>query len=228
MITQSEREFAVVFDAYGTLFDVHSVAALAETLFPGDGSELSRVWRAKHLEYSFLRTVGKQYVDFRAIAESALQYAADKLTLPLTADAHSRLMNAYFNLDPFPESLAALQAIRNMGADLAILSNGTPGMLQKLISNAAMEGLFTHVLSADAVKKYKPDPEVYELACKALERPADRIVFVSSNGWDVSGAAWHGFKTFWVNRQSVPPERLDVDPDGTGTTLEDLLNFLRR
>lgn len=225
---ESDRKFAVVFDAYGTLFDVHSVAALAETLFPGDGPELSRVWRAKHLEYSFLRTIGKQYADFRAVAQSALQYAAEKLALPLTADAHSRLMNAYFNLAPFPESLAVLQAIRKMGADLAILSNGTPEMLKKLISNAGMEELFMHVLSADAVKKYKPDPQVYELACKAFKRPADQIIFVSSNGWDASGAAWYGFKTFWVNRQSVPLERLEAVLDGVGPTLEDLLDYLRR
>jgi 2-haloacid dehalogenase len=227
MIMESGRKLAVVFDAYGTLFDVHSVAALAETLFPGDGPELSRVWRAKHLEYSFLRTIGEQYVDFRVVAESALQYSAEKLALPLTAGARSRLMNAYFNLAPFPESLAVLQAIRKMGADLAILSNGTSEMLRKLISNAGMEGLFTHVLSADAVKKYKPDPRVYELACKAFKRPAGQIIFVSSNGWDTSGAAWYGFKTFWVNRQSVPPERLDVMPGGAGTTLEDLLDYLR-
>lgn len=225
---ESDRKFAVVFDAYGTLFDVHSVAALAETLFPGDGPELSRVWRAKHLEYSFLHTIGKQYVDFLEVAKSALGYAAEKLALPLTEDASSRLMNAYSNLAPFPESLAVLRAIRKMEGDLAILSNGTPEMLQKLVSSAGMEGLFTHVLSADAVKKYKPDPQVYEMACQAFKRPADQIFFVSSNGWDASGAAWYGFKTFWVNRQSVPPEHLGAVLEGTGATLEHLLDYLRQ
>jgi len=183
--------FAVAFDTYGTLFDLHSVAAAAEALHPGHGRALSQAWRAKQLEYCFLRTIANRYVDFWTITEAALAHAAEQLGLPLSEPQRKGLMDAYLHLAPFPENLAALQSIRQLGGDLAILSNGSPAMLEGAVRSAGMEGLFTHVLSVD--RKYKPDPAVYALACEAFDIPADRITFVSSNGWDVSGAAWFGF-----------------------------------
>lgn len=224
---ESSDNFVVVFDAYGTLFDVHSVTALAETLFPGSGGEFSQTWRAKQLEYCFLRTMGGRYEDFWEVTRSALQYTAEKLQLNLASDSQDRLMAAYLSLAPFPESLAVLKSIRDLGGKLAILSNGNQTMLDHLVRNAGMEGLFTYVLSVDQIKKYKPDPQVYQMACDAFSLPARQINFVSSNGWDVSGAAWFGFSTFWVNRQSSPVERLGVAPHGMGRSLDDLLNHLR-
>lgn len=223
---QSARKHAVVFDAYGTLFDVHCVASAIESLFPGRGSQLSQLWRSKQLEYTFLRTIGQRYTDFWAITESALQYACDALMLPLDLGGRHRLMQAYLELSPFAETLEVLVALREADHALAILSNGSPAMLQALVSNARMEGLFAHVLSVDAVKQYKPQPAVYELACQALGLPAERIVFVSSNGWDAAGAGWFGFRTFWVNRQAMPIERLDSPPRRTSATLKGLPEYL--
>ncbi len=224
---KSTNNFAVAFDAYGTLFDVHSVTALAESLFPGKGYELSGTWRAKQLEYCFLRSLGGRYEDFWEITQSALQYTAEKLQLNLAPGSQDRLMAAYLSLAPFPENLSVLKAIKDLGGKLAILSNGNQTMLDHLVRNAGMEGLITYVLSVDQVKKYKPDPQVYQMACNAFSLPAQQINFVSSNGWDVSGATWFGFDTFWVNRQSSPVERLGVAPHGMGQSLTDLLNHLR-
>ncbi|RWA53170.1 haloacid dehalogenase [Cupriavidus sp. UYMSc13B] len=225
---ETPGRFAAAFDAYGTLFDVHSVTVAAEALHPGHGRALSEAWRAKQLEYCFLRTIANRYVDFWTVTEAALAHAAEQLGLPLLEPQRKGLMDAYLRLAPFPENLAALQSIRQLGGDLAILSNGSPAMLEGAVRNAGMEGLFTHVLSVDRIRKYKPDPAVYALACEAFGLPADRITFVSSNGWDVSGAAWFGFKTFWVNRQQGPIERLDAVPDGIGATLSELLDHLRQ
>ncbi len=217
----------IVFDAYGTLFDVYSVAELAEQVFPGQGAQLSQIWRAKQLEYCFLRTAGDRYEDFSTITASALRYAAEKLSLPLTAEAHDRLMGAYLHLAAFPENLAVLRSLRQWGAKLVILSNGTQPMLEAAVHSAGMDELFNHVLSVDPIKKFKPDPQVYQLACDAVGLPANRITFVSSNGWDVSGAGWFGFRAFWVNRRCDPVEQLDSIPWRIGSTLTDLLHALQ-
>lgn len=222
----SAQPYAVVFDAYGTLFDVHSAASTIERLFPGRGTQLSQLWRAKQLEYTFLRTLGERYVDFWAITESSLQYACDALMLPLDPGARHRLMQAYTELSPFAETLEVLLALRESQRQLAILSNGSPAMLQALVASAHMENLFARVLSADAVRQYKPAPAVYELACRSLSLPAQRIVFVSANGWDAAGAGWYGFRPYWVNRQAMPIERLDSPPRKTATTLKGLPEYL--
>jgi 2-haloacid dehalogenase len=222
----SAQPYAVVFDAYGTLFDVHSAASTIERLFPGRGTQLSQLWRSKQLEYTFLRTLGERYVDFWAVTESSLQYACDALMLPLDPGARHRLMQAYTELSPFPETLEVLLALRESQRQLAILSNGSPLMLRALVANAHMENLFAHVLSVDAVRQYKPAPAVYELACRSLGLPAQRIVFVSANGWDAAGAGWYGFRPYWVNRQAMPIERLDSPPRKTATSLKGLPEYL--
>jgi 2-haloacid dehalogenase len=218
----------VVFDAYGTLFDVHSVVVMADTLFAGQGRTLSETWRAKQLEYCFLRTIGQRYVDFWEITRAALEHSAEQLGLPLTAEASSSLMQAYLTLTPFPENLAALRALKQMGGELAVLSNGSPRMLDSSVRNAGMADLFTHVLSVDQVGKYKPDPAVYQMGCDAFGLPANEITFVSSNGWDISGAGWFGYKTFWVNRQGSAAERLGVVSNAAGSTLSYLVDELRK
>lgn len=222
----SDRIRAIAFDAYGTLFDVYSVGALAEQLFPGKGEALASLWRLKQIEYSFLRTLSDRYKPFLEVTEDALVFAAKKLGLALGDSQRRQLMNEYACLSPFPENLGALRTLRALGLPMAILSNGTPGMLDVAIKSAGMTGLFDYVLSVDAVRRYKTSDAAYRLGPKAFGVPARDILFVSSNGWDAAGATWFGYTTFWINRSQQPMEELDVTPTGTGQGLTDVVDFV--
>jgi 2-haloacid dehalogenase len=217
---------AIAFDAYGTLFDVHSVRQLADTLFPAQGEALSQLWRGKQLEYTWLRAMSDRYVDFWRVTEDALRYAAKRLDLDLTDTARSRLMDQYLRLLTFPEVGDVLRQLKAAGHGLAILSNGSAEMLAALCRNADLDGLFDHVLSVDAVKTYKTDFRAYRLGTHAFNLSPREIVFVSSNGWDVSAGAWFGFRTFWVNRAGLPREELGVAPEAEAATLAELPAFL--
>lgn len=216
----------ILFDAYGTLFDVYSVASLAEELFPGHGAALAAVWRDKQVDYSRLRTLCNRYVDFWAITDDALRHSCARLRLDLSDEKRQRLLGQYLRLTAYPEVLATLGRLRALGFSLAMLSNGSPEMLDDAISAAGMSGLFTHVLSADQVRKFKTAPEVYQLGVEAFHRPAGQLVFVSSNGWDACCATWFGYRTLWVNRAGDPVEHLGIVPTGEGRSLNDLLGFL--
>lgn len=218
---------AIAFDAYGTLFDVHSVTSLAEQLFAGRGEALSLLWRERQLEYSRLRTLSDRYAPFWQVTRDALRFACRKLGLPADDAAEQALMNQYARLAAFPENLDALRALHALGVPLAILSNGDPQMLAEAVRSAGMEGLFAHVLSADAVRRFKTAPEVYALAPAAFGVPAGQILFVSSNGWDACGAAWYGFESFWINRAGAPPEELGVQPAASGQRLTDVVAHVR-
>ncbi len=217
---------AVLFDAYGTLFDVYSVGQTAETLFPGQGAALSKMWRDKQVEYTRLRSMAGQYKTFWEITQDALTYCGAALGLPLSPNHVETLMAQYRRLSAFPENLQALQRLRNAGIPLAIHSNGNPEMISSAVESAGMSGLFDVVLSADSVKRYKIDPLVYQLAVDHFRCPAAEMLFVSSNGWDVSGATWFGFTTFWVNRAAMPLEVLDVAPNYTGRNLTELADVV--
>jgi 2-haloacid dehalogenase len=227
---------AVIFDAYGTLFDVHSVVAAAEQMFPGYGDALSQLWRQKQIEYTQLRTLadpaGGRYQPFWNITLDALRFAAHKLGLSLDRAAEKRLMDEYACLSAFPDAVPVLRELRqhsSAGAPpgLAILSNGNPEMLDIAVKSAGMTGLFDHVLSVDSVRAYKPAQAAYNLGTHAFGAAAREIVFVSSNGWDAAGANWFGYTTFWLNRAGVPAEELGLTPHGTGSRMDDLLVFLR-
>lgn len=218
---------AIAFDAYGTLFDVHSIVALAEQLFPGKGGQLSLLWRAKQIEYTQLRTLAGRYKPFWPLTQDALVYAAESLGLYLDEAKRSRLMNQYACLTPFPENLEALKELKALGLPLAILSNGTAEMLAIAVKSAGMSGLFDHLLSVDAVRQYKTAPAAYGLGPEALALPAREILFVSSNGWDAAGATWFGYTTFWINRGAQPLEQLDVQPTATGSRLNDVVAFVK-
>ncbi len=220
------RVRGVLFDAYGTLFDVHSVVALAEAFVPGQGAALSHAWRTKQLEYTWLRTLGDRYRDFWHVTGDALAWAVDALQLPIDSNQQSRLLDAYLCLEPFPENLAVLHALHRSGYVLGTLSNGTPAMLHAALESAGMRELITHVLSVDEAGAYKTDPRAYALGTTALAAQAAGIAFVSSNGWDAAGATWFGYRTFWVNRNDAPAECLGVEPTGSGRTLDDLPAFL--
>ncbi len=225
--SSAPRIQAVAFDAFGTLFDVYSVGLLAEQLYPGKGSQLAELWRQKQIEYSYLRTLSGRYKPFWEITQDGLAFAAARLGLVLDASARTQLINQYACLSPFPENLGALRVLKAAGIPTAILSNGTPEMLGVAIKSAGMHGLFDHVLSVDAVQKYKPHPDAYALGPAAFGCAAERILFVTANGWDAAGAAWYGYTSFWINRGGQPGEVLDVAPAATGRTMDDVLAFVQ-
>ncbi len=219
---------AIVFDAYGTLFDVYSIGALAEKLFPSRGAALAELWRDKQIEYTRLRTMCSTYKPFWEVTQDALVFACRKLGLDLTLDAQNSLMGQYAKLQAFPENLSVLQEIKTMGLKLAILSNGNPQMLDSAVEAAGMRGIFNHILSVDAVRKFKTAPEAYQLGPDVFGLSARNILFVSSNCWDACGATWFGYTTFWVNRAHAPLEELGVTPDATGSDMTALLSFVKQ
>ncbi len=216
----------VVFDAYGTLLDIYAVEARLEALYPGKGRALSLRWRDKQIEYSRLRTMSGRYADFWSITGDALDYACEFEKATLTPAARNELMAIYERLPAHPEVPGALAALRAKGLKLAVLSNGNETMLRKALAAAQIEPLFSHVLSVERVRKFKTAPEAYQLGVDAFGAPVQNLVFVSSNGWDAAGAAWFGFRAFWINRAGAPLERLGVAPEGTGKTMDDLAGFL--
>lgn len=216
---------AVLFDAYGTLFDVYSVALLAEQMFPGHGERLAALWRDKQIEYSRIVSMSARYKPFWEITRDGLRYAAARLGLGLDAAGEERLMNQYHHLSAFPENRDVLAALRARGVRAGVLSNGDPAMLAVAIRSAGLAELLAPVLSVHAVGRYKTDPAAYALGPQALGSPAGEILFVSSNGWDAAGAAWFGYTTLWINRAGLPPEQLDATPARTGTSLRDVLDF---
>jgi 2-haloacid dehalogenase len=201
---------AFVFDAYGTLFDVHSIVDTARAITP-DPQALSLLWRQKQLEYTWLRSLMERYEDFWVVTGQALRYAMRRLGITATEAQVATLMDAYLTLLPFPEVPSALRALA--GTPLAILSNGSPRMLESAVRSSGLDGVFAHVLSVDAIAMYKPSPRVYEMASRALGVEPGEILFVSSNGWDVAGASSFGFRTCWCNRVNAPAEELEATPD---------------
>ncbi len=218
---------AVVFDAYGTLFDVHSVASLAEQLFPGKGDALSQLWRQKQLEYSWLRAMSGRYKPFWDITRDALRFATERLALSMQPGHEVRLMNQYASLSAFPENLSALRALKAAGLPTGILSNGNREMIEVSVRSAGMTGLFDHLLSSQDVETFKTTATIYALAPSAFGCRAREILFVSSNCWDAVGARWYGYTSFWVNRAGAPLEQLDTRPDYTGSLLTDVLSVAR-
>ena len=216
----------ILFDAYGTLFDVYSIGALADECFPGSGGALAALWRARQLDYTRLRTLSDQYVDFLSVTEDALRYSCARLQLELSEDRCQRLLSQYLRLTAYADVVPTLQRLRAQGYSLTILSNGSPAMLQGAMAAAGLSELFTHVLSADQVRKYKTAPEVYQLGVAAFNCPARDLAFVSSNGWDACCATSFGYRTFWVNRAGDPVERLGAVPSGEGRSLHELIGFL--
>lgn len=204
---------ALVFDAYGTLFDVHSVTRVAESLFPGKGAALSAAWRAKQLEYTWLRSLMGKYEDFSRVTAAALDWTFESLALEPGDSDRRALLDEYRRLAMFPEVPAALETLASKCA-LAILSNGHPEMLDAVVDHNGLRERFRGgVLSVHAARTFKPSPAVYALVEDKLGLPRTMMGFVSSNCWDAAGAKSYGFRVFWVNRSGAPVERLGVRPD---------------
>jgi 2-haloacid dehalogenase len=197
---------AIAFDAYGTVFDVFSVTSLCDELYPGNGHALAQLWRAKQLQYSLLRSMMQRYKDFWQLTHDALQYAGKRLRLELTDATRKQLMDAYRTLAPFPDVKPGLEALTTRGLRLVILSNGEPNMLNAAIAHAGLGGLLERIISVDEVRVFKPNPRVYRLIAHTLKVSSNRIGFVSSNSWDVSGAESAGLCTYWLRRSVDEPE----------------------
>lgn len=207
---------AFVFDAYGTLYDVHSVAARCESYWPGKGASVSQLWRAKQLEYTWQRSLMRRYEPFSSVTRAALSYACAALRLELEGAQVDALMEEYTRLALYPEARASLSRLRGKKA---ILSNGSPDMLLPLVENSALP--FDAVMSVDEVKVFKPAPEVYELAVRRLR--TESVAFISANCWDALGAKSYGFTVYWINRARAPIDRLGFEPDAVLTSLDEVL-----
>jgi len=212
------RPEAFVFDAYGTLYDVHSIAARCESNWPGKGAQLSLLWRSKQLEYTWQRSLMQRYAPFSTVTRDALAYSCEALGLALSAAQIEGLMGEYQNLSPYPDVVPTLQALKSRKA---ILSNGSPDMLMPLVKNSGLE--LEAVISVDELRIFKPAPQVYALAVEKLHLDHSRIGFVSSNGWDAMGAKSYGFQVYWINRSGAPLDRLGFKPDRVLTSLNEIL-----
>jgi 2-haloacid dehalogenase len=210
---------AMVFDAYGTLYDVHSVAARCEICWPGKGTELSTLWRAKQLEYTWQRSLMQRYVPFSTVTREALAYACETLGLELDRVREEALMQEYLRLATYPDVQETLKKLKSRKQ--AILSNGSPDMLLPLVGHSGLR--FDAVISVDELKIYKPAPQVYELAVRKLNTEKTRIAFVSSNCWDAIGAKSYGFQVYWINRARAPVDRLGFRPDAILGSLNEVL-----
>jgi 2-haloacid dehalogenase len=198
---------AVVFDAYGTLYDVQSVAEITEEAFPGYGEMITQIWRIKQLEYSWLRSLMQRYRDFSVITRESLAYTLSILGLQYDDAIFERIMEKYLHLDPYPDALAALAALKDR--KLAILSNGSPGMLNALVANSGLDRMLDATISVDAKKVFKPSPDAYGLIETTLGVKSADVLFVSSNPWDACGAKAFGLNVAWIER--VTPEAMALD-----------------
>jgi 2-haloacid dehalogenase len=241
---------AVVFDAYGTLYDIQSVAAVTEQAFPGYGDIITQIWRIKQLEYTWLRSLMRRYEDFSVVTRESLAYTLRALGLTYDAADFDRIMDKYLHLDLYPDALTALAALK--GRKLAILSNGSSDMLSALVKNSGLDRVLDATISVDRKRVFKPAPEAYTLIEDVLGTRADEVLFVSSNPWDACGAKNFGLNVAWIERVTpqamaeacvnsdvVPPltmfkalrtqmDELGVTPDHRIRALSELPNLVAR
>ena len=221
----------IAFDAYGTLFDVYSMSALAEKLFPGHGDAVSTMWRDRQIDYTRLVTMSdpnpegsKYYLPFWDLTARALRYVCKRLKLVLTAAHEQQLMDQYAKLTAFGDSLTTLQSLKERGLSTAILSNGSRDMLGTVVSSNGLKPYLDKVVTVEEVKLFKTSPQSYQLLLDAFDVRKDEILFVSSNAWDAVGASWFGLDVAWVNRQNLPFEELGNPPKFELKSLAELLD----
>jgi len=216
---------ACVFDAYGTLFDVHSAVGKHRHRLGDIADQVSLLWRTKQLEYTWLRSLMGHHADFWQVTRDALEFAFDMHQLD-EPDLHKDLIEAYLNLDCYPEVPEALSKLKARGLKIAILSNGTPAMLESAVNNSGIAELIEQNFSVEEVGIFKPDPRVYQIAVDGLNVKPEEITFQSSNAWDASGASVFGFKVAWINRFGQSVERLPGKPDVEIKSLIELPDLL--
>lgn len=215
----------IVFDAYGTLFDVQSVVKRCSELFPGKGEELNSIWRSKQLEYTWLRSLMGRYVDFSQVTCDALVYAGKHLGISLDVISKDQLMQEYSKLEAYPEVQDVLQKLDSFKK--VIFSNGTPEMLMPLLEYRGLDSHLNGVLSCDEVKVYKPEPKSYTVVLEKMNVTREQVLFVSSNPWDVAGAKSFGFHVAWVNRVNRKMDELGLQPDIEISDLNGILQYLK-
>lgn len=214
---------ACVFDVYGTLFDVHSVKKKADELYDGQGEEISRIWRQKQLEYSFLRQIMGNYETFLTVTRNALSYTLRSLHLENSSEKEELLINEYKKLECYPETEEVLRSLSDK--KLAVFSNGSHDMLDPLIEQSGLAPLFDAIISVDHAKQFKPSPASCTLVLKEIGVERENVLFMSSNGWDISGARNFGFQTAWINRGGMPTEELGVKPHSIYEDLNGILEW---
>lgn len=219
--THSARIRAVAFDLF-TIFDPRAIDAAVAAELPDDGAELARLWKLRAFEYCWLRAAADQYLPFDRIVDDALAHALATRHQVLDHTARARVLGAWTELPPWPDSEQALGELRRAGIALAPLANFAPVMIESLLARAKLRAHFTHVISTDRARSYKPARRAYQLGVDTFQLPSDAIAFSAFGGWDAVGATWFGYPTFWVNRLGATSEQLAVSPAATGTTLREL------
>jgi len=209
---------AILFDAYGTLYDVHSVMKKCDELYPGKGTQISQIWRQKQLDYVWIRSLLDKYEDFWSLTKESLCYSLEDLELQYNEEIVEEILNEYLHLKLYPEVIEALNIFRPR--KLVILSNGNLHMLNELAKNTSLDKHFDDIISVDDFKVYKPKPDAYDLAAKRLGFDKEEILFISSNGWDAAGSKSYGFTVGWLNRLHKPIDRLGIKPDYTASDLK--------
>jgi len=220
-----------IFDAYGTLFDVAAAArgAAAEPeneAIKNIWQSVAKDWRLKQLEYTWLRAITKTHCDFWQVTQDALDYTLDLHNLSDLEPLRQRLLDLYWELSAYPEAAEVLKTLKRRGVGAAILSNGSPDMLEAAAKSSRLAPYLDDILSVESIGVFKPDTRVYQMVCDRFDCTPDQVMFVSSNGWDVAGAAGFGFQTVWVNRAGDPVDRLDHKPKTVATDLTEIPNLL--
>ncbi len=216
---------AIAFD-YFVLFNPDSVIPEVEKIYPGKGTEFTKLWRTKQFEYGFLRSITKRHEDFFKVTEDALVYTAKALKLPLSSEQKKQLLNAYLTLKPWPDTVEALKKLKASGVRIITIANFSQKMLDSNAENAGIKNLFDELLSTEVNDTYKPDPDAYALGMKHLGLEKGDVIFAAFGGWDAYGAKNFGYTTYWVNRFNLPEEQLGVRADATSNNLEGLINFI--
>ncbi len=221
---------AIVFDSYGTLFDLNQTNEECEKQYPENGTKIAQSWRQKQLQYSWLRALMDRYLDFKNITKDALVFVLKENQLAYDESIINKLTSAYLTMRPYPDVAAGLKSLKQLVASLAILTNGTEDSMKQVIDHAGFSSMFDLILSVDKVKTYKPNPKVYELAPKELKiKEKDRILFVSGNSWDVAGAKSFGLLTVWINRTGQREfDNLGVLPDFKVGGMNEIRDILSR
>ncbi len=224
----------VAFDAYGTVFDVYSMAKLAEAIFPGHGQAFSVMWRDRQIEYTRLvsmadpsPTGSRYYTSFWDLTIASLEYTCERLRLHLTPQAKHDLLDAYAQLETFSDVEGTLRQLKSQGIQTAILSNGSKEMLHTVVDKNHLTDLFDQLISVDDVRHFKVMPAAYQLLLNQFACQTDEILFVSCNAWDVVGAGWFGLTTYWVNRFALPFEKIGLPPNYQSPDLKHLMTVIK-
>lgn len=213
-----------VFDVYGTLFNIQSIDATCEEHFPRQGESIGQLWRQKQIQYALLRQAMGKYVPFSTVTQDALRFSLAAHHAEWSSETEHTLLEAYNHLSLYEESMHVLQTLKEQSATLIVFSNGSKDMLEPLLEQAGLNDCLDHIISIDDIKQFKPSPASYQLILDTVEVPRHEVTFLSSNGWDISGAKAFGFKTGWINRNQQPVEELQLPPDYHYSTLTPLIN----